>query len=350
MKTGRRTSGLGEKKPPKYPPVKELSEALSTVLRQNGYIDGDVAVLERKPNPLGSTFPTEVVTIRPYGGGRTLRLFVKYGTKKFDHVYGHKGNVSYEARVYREVLQPLRTSAPRLYGVYMENTFNSPWLIVEYLTRGSPAGASRDPKAMVSSAQWIGNFHAANAKRVNSPRLKFLHRYGSKYYAGWVHRTRRLFDQPRLRMRFPWIAPLCDEFEKLIPRLTEPPQTVIHGEYFGSNIVYQNGIARPVDWQSAAIAPGEIDLASVTHSWPKLIVQNCEREYVRARWPRGASEGFEEKLGVARVYMNLRWLGDPGLMSPALTRQRKPFVTNSVLLAMQVVLNLHSVGERLGLL
>ncbi len=182
MKTGRRTFESKEKKPPEYPRVKKLTAALSTGLRHNGYIDGNLTVLERKPNPYGSTFPTEVVTCRPDGGAGTLRLFVKYGTREFDSVYGHRGNVSYEAKVYREVLQPLRTSTPR------------------------------------------------------------------------------------------------------------------------------------------------------------------------ARWLRGVPDGFEDTLGVARVHMNLRRLGDPGLMSPLVPRRGRPLVSNNVLLAMQAVLHLHSVGERLGLL
>ncbi len=330
--------------------MKKLAAALSTLLRHNGYIARNLTVLEREPNPYGSTFPTEVVTCRADGGVRTLRLFVKYGTTEFDSVYGHRGDVSYEAKVYREVLQPLRTSTPSFYGVHMEDTSNAPWLIVEYLARGSPASSSRDPKAMGRSARWIGKFHAANEKRVHSPRLRFLHRYDSDYYAGWARRTRKLFSQSRLRMRFPWLVPLCDEFERLIPRLLRAPPTVIHGEYFGSNIVYQHGVSRPVDWQSAAIAPGEIDLASLTHSWPKLIVQSCEREYARTRWPTGAPDGFEETLGVARVHVNLRWLGDPGLMSQLVARRGQPLVSNNVILAMQAVLHLHSVGEKLGLL
>ncbi len=350
METGRRTFGLKEKKPPKYPHMKTLTAALSTVLRDNGYIDRNLTVLERKPNPYGSTFPTEVVTCRPDGGGSTLRLFIKYGTKKFDSVYGHRGDVSYEAKVYRDVLGPLQASTPIFYGVHKEDEPDAPWLIVEYLARGSPASSSRDPNAMVRSAQWIGKFHAANEKRVHSPRLNFLHRYDSKYYLGWASRTRKLFNQPRLRMRFPWLAPLCDEFEMLIPGLLRARPAVIHGEYFGSNIIYQKGVSRPVDWQSAAIAPGEIDLASLTHSWPRLIVEKCEREYTRARWPGGVPDGFEETLGVARVYMNLRWLGDPGLMSPLVLQRGKPFVSNSILLSMQAVLHLYSVGEKLGLL
>ncbi len=333
----------------KFPDLKRLTAGLTEVFGRNGATNGKVTVLSRKPNPRWSTFPTEIVTCRLGGNGHgsKLRVFVKYGTKEFDSVYGHRGNVSYEAKVYREVLKPLRTSTPTFYGVYKDGAEAS-WLTVEYLAGGYPASWSKDPKAMTRSAEWIGKFHAANEKRLLGDRLKFLRKYDAEYYKGWARRTSQLFH--RLRIWFPWIPPLCEEFERLLPRLLGAPQTIIHGEYFGSNIIYQRGMSRPADWQSAAVAPGEIDLASLTHSWPRQVVRNCERQYRRARWPAGVPDGFKETLEVARVYMNLRWLGDPGMVSTLLTRRGLPIESKNIFLAMQTVLELHSVGERLGLL
>ena len=287
------------------------------------------------------------MTCRLDGAG-TLRLFVKYGTKEFDGVYGHRGNVSYEAKVYSEVLQPLRTSTPAFYGVYKEKQREGSWMMIEYLPRGLPASWSRDPRAMTLSARWIGKFHAANEKRVSSTRLKFLRRYDAEYYLGWARRTNRLFSH--LEAKFPWLSSLCDEFERLVPRLLKAPQTVIHGEYFGSNIIYQQETSRPADWQSAAIAPGEIDLAALTHSWPRNVVRDCEREYRRSRWPAGVPATFEETLEASRMYMNLRWLGDPVFMSPLVSSRGQPVVSKNIFVAMQTVIELHSLGERLGLL
>ena len=303
-----------------------------------------MTVVNRKPNPYNSTFPTEIVTCR-IGNKGTLRLFVKYGTKRFDGVYGHRGDVSYEAKVYSEVLQPLGTTAPAFYGIYHDKTRGTMWLITEYLPGGSPASWSKDPRAMIRSANWIGRFHALNENRFSSRGLKFLRKYDTKYYVGWADRTNKLFRhwQPQ----YPWLSTICEEFEALIPRLLEAPKTVIHGEYFGSNIVYQNGTSRPIDWQSAAIAPGEVDLASLTHSWPRQIVRSCERQYMRSRWPGGVPDCFEETLEVARVYMNLRWLGDPGLMSPLFGRDGRLVVSKNL---KRFLVSLHSVGERLGLI
>ena len=67
-----------------------------------------------------------------------------------------------------------------------------------------------------------------------------------------------------------------------------------------------------VDWESTAIAPGEIDLAAMTEGihWPARMVSDCERHYQQARWPEGPPANFKRTLDAARVYLNFRWLGE----------------------------------------
>ena len=162
---------------------------------------------------------------------------------------------------------------------------------------------------------------------------------------GWARRANRLFGN--LQTRFPWLPTVCEEFGTLLPILLERATlTVIHGEYYSPNTLYQDGICSPVDWQSAAIAAGEVDLASLTHSRPRELVQKCEREYCESRWPKGAPDDFQEILEAARVYMNLRWLGDPSLMS-RLFSQHGEFTPSDKFRRM--IKGLYSAGRRTGL-
>src|SRR5207253_7531343 len=137
-----------------------------------------------------------------------------------------------------------------------------------------------------------------------------------------------------------------EEFQDMLPNLLEGPRTIIHGECFGSNIVYQNSISRPIDWQSAAIAPGEIDLASLTLAWPGRFIKKMERKYQESRWPMGAPDSFAETLDAARFYMCLRWLGDPTLMSTWF-RSGKRFVIPKD--PRRIIAELYRVGTRLEL-
>jgi len=326
-----------------FPSMPRLTAGLAGIFRGNDTPNGGVTVLQRQRNPYESTFPTEIVTCRVGGNGSPLRLFIKYGTKPIDGVYGHRGDVSYEARVYRDVLQPLHTSTPAYYGVHRDETAGVPWLVIEYLKGGIQTSRSHDPNAIVRAARWIGRFHATNKRRDPGEPPRFLREYDGAYYAGWARRTKGLFAH--LEHRFPWLLPLCDEFGTFIPRLLEAPRTVIHGEYFGVNVIYQNGTSRPADWQSAAIAPGEIDLASLTHSWPRPIVRKCEREYRRSRWPDGGPDDFPEILEAARLYMNFRWLGDPGWLTPRFGPGGRPMIPKK---AKKFLKEIHAVAERLG--
>ena len=117
--------------------------------------------------------------------------------------------------------------------------------------------------------------------------------------------------------------------------LLAPPQTVIHGEYYPQNVLAQEGVIYPVDWESAAVAAGEIDLASLTEGWPAEFARRCEEEYALARWPEGAPPEFERTLAVARLYFPLRWLGHAGTLTP----ERSRFLDR-----------LRLAGERLGLI
>jgi thiamine kinase-like enzyme len=299
-----------------FPSSERLAVGLNAVFHAKGSGSRGVTIISRQPNLFESTFASEIVTCRLAKNG-TFRVFCKYGTKDFDKGYGHRGGVSYEAAVYSKVLAPLHTSTPSFYGAYREKRSGQTWLLLEYL-EGASQDISKTNEAVIHAARWIGRFHASNEKRLSSTRLGFLRRYDASYYVGWARRTNQLFGHRRSEL--PWLPRLCSRFEELIPDLLRARKTVIHGEYYPSNIVYRDGTSRPADWQSAAVAVGQIDLAALTQSWPRQMVGRMVREYKQTRWPKGEPDHFDWLFRIAKVYMVLRWLGDPGVASPAIRR------------------------------
>ena len=107
-----------------------------------------------------------------------------------------------------------------------------------------------------------------------------------------------------------WLPEFCDRIDQVIDTLHGVPQTLIHGDYYPDNMVYANGRISVFDWEQAAIAPGEIDLASLMLGWHDEVVQVAEDAYRRARWPEGAPASFPETLEAARIYVLLRLLGE----------------------------------------
>ncbi len=290
-----------------FPDLDTLTGGLTSVLKSRGITGGRVTILARERSGRGS-FSSEIVTCRT-STGNVLRLFCKYGSEQNDNRHDARRGVPYEASVYRQVLHPLDLGTPRFYGEYTGATAGQTWIILECVHESARVHLAEDAEAaMGAAARWIGRFHAASEIRLSNTPMPFLITYDTEYYRGWVERT-SLFAG-HLHQRFSWLAPLCRRAEEFVTALLAPPVTVIHGEYYPRNILFRDGVIYPVDWESAALAPGEIDLASLLDGWPAEVVRECEREYQHARWPHGAPSDFELKLCAARLYVQFRWLGE----------------------------------------
>jgi hypothetical protein len=272
-----------------------------------------VEIIERSPDERGSSFPSEIITVR-LASGETLTLRCKYSRHArrdlpgWHTANGHRHGVAYEARVYHQVLEPLGMATPRLWGTYV-GKHGAAWLAIEYLD-GS-ARINSVPWELKSAARWIAEFHTRTERWLTDAASRFLSTYGQEYYRGWARRT--LAHARRYCRECPWRESLDEMFERAIVALLEPPRTIIHGEYYPANVLWRRHAVHPVDWESAAIAAGEIDLASLIDEWPPDTIEECEAAYCRTRWPGGFDEGlFGRRLSAARLYLILRWAGVPG--------------------------------------
>jgi hypothetical protein len=323
-----------------YPDLPTLTAGLTCVFRGEKSTGGQVTVLDRQPavHANTGTFPKEIVTCRG-DDGRERRLLCKYGTGQGHNAYGHRGGVAYEVTVYREIIQFSQMPAPAFYGAFTNEETGEVWLILEYLDKCVRPSKALNSTAMGLAAQWIGRFHAANEVRLATTQMPFLNTYNAEYYRGWVRRTSVCAGH--LHARFPWLAKLCERSEDFIALLLAAPQTVIHGEYYPGNVLFRSGTIYPVDWEAAAIAAGEIDLASLTERWPPEFTHEMEREYQRARWPDGPPADFGRRLDAARLYLPFRWLGErpDWATHESNLRQYEPLLST-----------LRSSGERLGLI
>lgn len=315
------------------PDLRALETGHAAALGEIG--GGSLAVSKRRRNVNASTFMSEILTCR-LANGREVRLLCKYGTEHNDESYGHRGGIGYEAAVYREVVRSLPVPIARYYGTFIDPSSGNTWLFLEYLEGSARIHETEDPAAaMYMAADWIGRFHAAITPEASAS-WPFLNRYDIQYYLGWVRRTSAF--AAGLHGRFPWLAELCERAEECFAPLLTAPPTIIHGEYYPNNILARAGSVYPVDWESAALAAGEIDLASLTEGWPEDTVQECERAYQRARWPDGAPESFRRTFAAAQVYLLFRWLGD------------RPDWTTGVRSSRWLFEQLHAAAERLAVM
>ena len=331
------------KTPPSLlPDPATLASRLAAALYGDGAAGRLVTILERKLPRMMSTFPNEIVTCR-LPDGRTQRVFAKYEAGHSHNSFGHRGNVRYEAEVYCRVLKALPGFRPRFLGMHGDALTGDTSLFLEYAYRSvrvsdiSVKQTIRQPRAITQAARWLAQFHVWHESRAGDPALAFLKRYDADYYRGWAKRTFE-FAHP-LRQDLPWLAELRARGDSWFAPLLVTAPTVIHGEFYAKTVLLRGENLFMVDWESTAIAAGEIDLAALTEGkgWPADIVRRCEREYCRVRWPKGTPAQFQQTLDAARIYLHFRWLGE----RPDWTLREKSFWRYGALRA---------AAERLGLL
>ncbi len=263
-----------------------------------------VAIRASEPHLYRSTFGTFVVACEVAGERQTL--FCKVGPTVYESGHGHRGGVAREAAVYRLVLAPRRLGPP-FRGAAERG--GETWLVLEHLGHATRLVHASEPP-LLPAARWAAAFHALEERA----RPAFVPAYDRDYYLGWSRRARALGRAEGLSgAMLARLDTLCDRYEAAVPALLAAPQTLIHGEYGPKNILVDEEAVWPVDWESAACAPGEIDLAGVVHGWDELSVRAAAAAYREVRWPEGAPAEHPRTFAAARLYWLLRWLGDDEL-------------------------------------
>jgi hypothetical protein len=287
------------------PDDETLERGLTAVLACPDVSD-PVRIESRTVNPYASSTASEMVRCDLRGVGR-FELFCKYGASAPADNRGHRGGLAYEALVHERILATSAKGPPSFYGAF---PLSNARLALVFDDLPGAVRVSKQPgtRGLRRAAAWIGQFHANHALDATNEATIPLLRYHLDYYLGWADRTRRFaaLEGPEPR----WLAGLCSRFAGVARLLVEGSVTVIHGEYYPDNVLVRETVVHPVDWQTAAVAAGEIDLAALTERWPRAVAEQCESAYRSARWGDNAPASFQETLQAARLYLHFRWLGD----------------------------------------
>jgi aminoglycoside phosphotransferase (APT) family kinase protein len=300
------TEPTGSAAASRVPDTDRLTAVLGDLLIARG-LPRPVRITSRRAHAYASTFPSEVIE---YEGtdGVTCLVHAKYQAGRAHADHGHRRDLAYEAAVYEELVCPVGLPTPQWLGVHREGNCDA-WLFLEHLEHAVELDeAPRPAEALLAAARWIGTFHAWHDARPAPPVSLHLTRYDAPYYQGWVERT-LAFAGP-WHERLSWLAPLARRSEELLRELATVPVTVVHGEFTPSNVLFANGLAYPIDWESTAVGPGEIDAVCLIDKWPAAVSEQCIEEYAAARWPGEPASARSRGFDLARVYWDFRWLGD----------------------------------------
>ncbi len=283
-----------------------LAAALTPLVARDG---GPVTLVARRPNACFSSSTTEIVAVRvPEGGVR--EVFVKYARQAPDPEPRCRHDVGYCSLVYERIVHRLPVATVRSLGTLTVGEPPVAALVLEHLAGSLRVNEAPDDSGVVAAAEWCGRLHAWGGERLADPALGFLDRYDLAYYRAWATRARRLAAAAGPVPG--WLERVCGTFDDLAPALVSAAGTIIHGEYGPQNILWRDGVVHPVDWESAAVGAGEIDVATLVFDWPAATIRRATDAYWQARGvapPPDCAAVFT----AATLYTCLRWLPDPAV-------------------------------------
>jgi hypothetical protein len=229
------------------------------------------ATLERRPFPYATTCPLTELTVG-YPDGGSQRLLLKSLRPQRPRPGGY--HPEREGLVYADVLAGTGYG-PALIGA------GADWILIE-LVDGTELWQIGDVEAWAAVGGWLGDFHRCFAARREV--------------------LARLLPVLDLRQHWPhnltgFDLAACHE---MVAPLTDLPRTLVHGEFYPSNVLVSGDRVIPVDWETAGLGPGVLDLAALVTGWDDASVARIVRAH-------GGVAAID--VDRARLALALRWLG-----------------------------------------
>jgi Ser/Thr protein kinase RdoA (MazF antagonist) len=313
---------------PGPPSDAELHESLGTALSAAGF--AAPRLIRRRPSDYRTSFPLEELQLKLEDGSE-LRLAFKrlewdaltdearLAKPEFLH------DPAREPAVYAELLASAAPGAPSYFGSVIEPEAGRYWLFVEWV-EGRELYQVGDRELWQAVAAWLGTMHLCCSELSANGECAQLLDYDRAHYRRWIDRACAFAAapgrQPAYRRSIEWLVP---RYEAASEELLALPRTVVHGEFYASNVLVAGDPAAPriapVDWELAASAPGVIDLAAlVSGGWSEEDRGAIAAAY---RTTAGPFSPSPRELALARLFVAVQWLGwaDPSWSPPPGQRQ-----------------------------
>jgi hypothetical protein len=305
----------------------ELAGALQSELSKVLGPERRVVQFERRLSDYYSSYVMEELDV-VLDDGRELELIFK-NLSRDGMLEGAIRNKPYflynpmrEIETYRRLLSTHAIGTAKFYGAYTDPSTEHYWLFIERVP-GTLLWQFGEDEVWQYVAGWLGNAHsefAAEAEHREDPELSQLKVYDQHYYWQWMSRAHAFVHRTACGDGSDAVCDieyLSDRFPHVVDRLMRLPTTVIHGEFYPSNVLLERGADAtrvcPVDWETAAIGPGLMDLSALTSgSWTEQQRLRMATAYYDAREPNGDEQSRAEflvDLDYCSLFMAIQWLG-----------------------------------------
>jgi aminoglycoside phosphotransferase (APT) family kinase protein len=282
--------------------------------------------IHRSPSAYATSYALENITVT-LDDGSVLPLILKHlnPARMTERARRAKPDFLIDPRreiaVYEKILMP-RAAGATVYGVGDADAGDL-WLLLQKV-EGAELYQVGDLDAWITAATWLAEFHSSCQSSAQATNSAYLLHHTADFYRIWLERAVRFFrdDLPPSQAGGQGLEWIVSRFERVIDRLRAWPMTVIHGDYYASNVLAHQIGSRwrvcPIDWEMAAIGPGILDLAAITSGgWSRAARHEIIDGYVRARGPGAASLSETiEAVDHAQIYLAVQWLGWFGRRRP----------------------------------
>ncbi len=302
----------------------EITRAIEEWLLQQ-QPDPSVVSLRRRAWEYATSAPLELVTVETAKGGSERQFVLKHLGPRTLSAGAHRVKPLFvvepcrEIEVYRRVLDPHHIG-PALVGSELSPGTGVYWLLIEKVA-GCPLYEVGEVASWSAVSRWLGALHdrLATVDRHLVRRQARLIEYDREWYACWLNRALRFFasdDPPRSRRSRVALRWLADRYDKVIDRLAALPPTILHGEFYPSNVLIDRTAGKaavcPVDWEMTSIGPGIIDLAALTAGqWPDRDRRDMLAAYLAGSGSdaRLTVDDVAEVVEYAYIHLAVQWLG-----------------------------------------
>jgi aminoglycoside phosphotransferase (APT) family kinase protein len=284
----------------------------------------DIVNIGRRLNDYHSSFAIEELTVH-FENGRRLSLIFKNLSPDglLEYARQIRPHFSYrsarEIIVYRHVLAGADLGTPTCYGAHIDSENERYWLLLEKVA-GNPLAKTGEFSIWCDTARWLADMHCRMAEVTGHPQIAAnLLQYDESFFQAWIDRAEH-FSNLRgdcARNGYSDVRRLTAVCRRAVPKIRALPQTFIHGEFYASNVLIGSRDGRlricPIDWETAAIGPGLLDLAAlVAGNWTeerRTELALAYYEALDAAMRPYSSYEFCHALRCCRLFMAIKWLG-----------------------------------------
>jgi aminoglycoside phosphotransferase len=303
----------------------ELFEFVATSLAERREGGAALVDLQRRRCAYSSSFSIEELTAHLSDGEARPLIFKNMGHEQLSaQGRAMRPEASHrpdrECFVYRQILPDAGLSTATCDAAAVDVDRGRYWLLLERVP-GDQLSWVGDFAAWLAVARWLAKahdrLHDLYRRRQVAPELA---RYDGSSFHAWVDRAEPMCElksrsadaaRPRaLRRLFDQCRVAADETACL-------PRTIIHGEFYPSNVIVDTRADRhricPVDWETAGVGCGLLDVAAlVAGKWSELQKDLLVQEYLAALCHDPVLGNLSDPLTAlrrCRLLLAMKWIG-----------------------------------------